>query len=375
MAVMYVQGLSTRKVSAIVEQLGGQSAGNTSAPLKTLAKVASVSINLTQMKKIRIGLVGGGRVSQRHVDSIGNRSDAELVAVADPSEKSLEQLTLPAGIVKSADSESLLRDPQVDAVFICTPHFLHHPYAMLALQNGKHVFVEKPMGNTPAECAEVNELAAHRGLQVAVGHHHSFLPAIKKMKEILDSGVVGEARLILDRMILDTGWAGRTAWWKDKKMAGGGILMNTGVHQIDRLLFLAGKNPTSVYASVGYGLPGLEVDTDYSITIRFDGLTGLVVGTSFPCGSDQSLEVVGTKGRLWVDLAAEEAAYTLEDGEVHRIKAPGYMCGIEEMAGEFLDAIHKGRPCRVSGQWGGKVVEIADAAYRSQDSRREIAVA
>jgi len=316
---------------------------------------------------IRVGILGAGRVTKRHADAMSRMAGIQLAAIADPAPDAALRLAEPYGARALSDGREILEDPAIDVVYICTPHHLHHPQAMAALCNGKHVFIEKPMANTVEECRAINREARERGLLVAVGHQQRYLPHNRRLRELLYDGVIGELRMITDHLVVNNEWERRAPWWKSKATAGGGMMMNLGVHQIDRCLWLAPAPPRSLYARVRCGLPELDVDTDYSLLLEMeDGVTLNLIGTSYPCKAEFRLDVIGTRGRLSVDLIGETLQWSAA-GESRVEHLPSSEAVIEEMTTHFLEGVRNGTAPGVDGVWGEGVIACAHLAYRSAE--------
>lgn len=330
-------------------------------------------MSLNNSKNFRVGFIGAGNVTKRHVDAIGRRSDTTVVAVADPMLDSAKRLAEPYGADTSESGDTILERSDIDVVYICTPHHLHHPYALRALRAGKHVFIEKPMANTVEECEQINQAAKENGLTVGIGHHQRYFPHMKRFRELLQDGAIGELRQINDRLVVDNQWSKRAQWWKQKSTAGGGGLMNIGVHQIDRCLWLVGQLPTNVYARVRCGIPEFDVDTDYIIVLGMpDRSTVNLHNSSYPCKMDFSIEALGTTGRLMVDPVQEKLYLSRSGEDIVEEHVPGFTEAVEELTTHFVSAL-KGDPgIEVDGAWGETVLRIAQAAYRSSEEGASI---
>jgi predicted dehydrogenase len=153
-------------------------------------------------KKIRVGVIGCGYWGPNLVRNLSQTSDCEVAVLCDASEQRLRHMKrMYPGIAATTKMEDVLDDPAVDAVIVATPVRFHHPMAKAALEAGKHVFVEKPMARTVAECEELIALSEAKGLVMMVGHTFMFSPAVNRMKEIVDSGDIGKIRYIASQRL------------------------------------------------------------------------------------------------------------------------------------------------------------------------------
>ena len=147
--------------------------------------------------KIRVGVIGCGYWGPNLIRNLKQTAGSELAILCDTSDKRLRHMqNLYPGVPLTARHEDMIDDPTINAVIIATPVRFHYPMAKAALEAGKHVFIEKPMARTVAECEELIALSDTNGLVLMVGHTFMFSPAVNRMKEIVDSGDIGKIRYI-----------------------------------------------------------------------------------------------------------------------------------------------------------------------------------
>jgi predicted dehydrogenase len=141
---------------------------------------------------IRIGIIGYGYWGPRIARNFHGLPGCELSVICDKSAESLcrAQRSHP-GVLVTTDANEVLCSPQIDAVAVITPVWTHFELAKKALQNGKHVFVEKPFTSTVAQAEELIELAARKNLQIMVDHTFLFTGAVRKLRELIDAGALG----------------------------------------------------------------------------------------------------------------------------------------------------------------------------------------
>lgn len=196
------------------------------------------------MAKIRIGMIGLGNISGFHRAGIRAHGDrAELSVVCCRTREHGEKIAAEEGCAWTADyRETFARS---DAVLIATPHHLHYPMASAALEAGvKHLFLEKPVTNTLAECDQLIALAEQVGASVTVGYVLRFVPVVQQMKAILDSGQLGapvaglcrtEHGFTPEEFSALMGWAGKI------ETLGGGVLFSHGCHYVDIMIWMLGE--------------------------------------------------------------------------------------------------------------------------------------
>ncbi len=142
---------------------------------------------------LKIGIIGYGYWGPNLVRNFNSLDAAKILAVCDKAPESLEKVRrIYPGVGTCTDYRDITSSPEIDAVVIVTPVFSHYELARRALENGKHVFVEKPFTSTSAQAEELLEMAHKKGLKIMVDHTFLFTGAVKKIKELVDQGVLGD---------------------------------------------------------------------------------------------------------------------------------------------------------------------------------------
>lgn len=187
-------------------------------------------------KIIKVGVVGCGYWGPNLVRNLRQAQDCDLKVLCDLNETRLSHMRrLYPEVATTRRFEDLLENPELDALAIATPVRFHHEMAKAALNAGKHVFIEKPIARTEAEAQELVDLAKIQGLVLMVGHTFLFSPAVRRMKEIIDAGDIGQVQYVSARR-LNLG-----LFQKDINVA-----WDLAPHDISILLYLLGESPLSV---------------------------------------------------------------------------------------------------------------------------------
>ena len=190
----------------------------------------------TMERTLRVGVVGCGYWGPNLVRNFRQSADCQLKLLCDASESRLSHMRrLYPEVAMTNKFEDLLNDRDLDAVVIATPVRFHYTMAKAALSVGKHVFIEKPIARTEAEASELVSLAERQGLVLMVGHTFLFSPAVRRMKEIINAGDIGEVQYIAARR-LNLG-----LFQKDINVA-----WDLAPHDISILLHLLDELPQSV---------------------------------------------------------------------------------------------------------------------------------
>jgi predicted dehydrogenase len=170
-------------------------------------------------------------------DAVRQNGHGRVVAVADPRLSA----DVP-GVRRYKSAEELIADPKIDAVFICTPNYLNKPLTIQALDAGKHVFCEKPPAFSAKEVEEVVAVEqAAGGRKLMYGFNHRHHDSVKKAKELVDSGLYGRILWMRGRYGKSVDQSFYSSWRARKDLAGGGILIDQGIHMLDLFLMMAGE--------------------------------------------------------------------------------------------------------------------------------------
>jgi phthalate 4,5-cis-dihydrodiol dehydrogenase len=196
---------------------------------------------------LRIGIAGLGAAGRAFLPPIAAHPGMVLAAIADPAAQVRANAAAELGVAAYASVEELVADDALDAIYIATPTDLHPQHVALACAAGKHVLVEKPMATSVAQAVAMVEAAARAGVQLLVGHSHSYDLPIRRMRELIAGGSLGRVRMVNTWCYTD--WIYRPRRPEELDDArGGGVTFRQGAHQFDILRLLCGGVVTSVRA-------------------------------------------------------------------------------------------------------------------------------
>jgi phthalate 4,5-cis-dihydrodiol dehydrogenase len=222
--------------------------------------------------RLRVGVAGLGRAFVLMLPALSLHPKIELVAAADPREEARARFAAEFQARTYPSVEALCADCDVEAVYVATPHQFHARHAIEAARHGKHVLVEKPMALSLEECRVMIEAARQAGVQLVVGHSHSFDAPIARTREMIAGGTFGALRMITAVYFTDFLYRPRRA----EELAaesGGGILFNQAPHHVDMARLLGGGMVESVRALTGAWDGSRPVEGAYSALLTFkDGL-------------------------------------------------------------------------------------------------------
>ena len=320
-----------------------------------------------------VGIIGASRVSGGHAQAIAAVPETRLAAIAEPDAQRREQFTRAHSCAAYAGHADLLADPQVDVVMIGLPHFLHTEVTLAACAAGKHVFLEKPMAMTLADCDAIISAAAAAGVKLLVAHTEHFLPASLAAKRLIQEGALGNVVFATDTWYRTFDLASRPPWFLDRAKGGGGMWYMNGVHMLDRLTWLIGSPVTAVRAWVNNPMVGQNSDDTGLAWLDFaNGVHATVHHTGYPqAGPERNeVEIIGTQARLRVQTRDDRLWLSEGAQYVEQPLAAG-----QNYAGAFalelsglVRAIETGATPQVDGLWGRYIVAVALACEESSRS-------
>lgn len=340
------------------------------------------------------GVIGAGGIARRRTipEGITKANNAQLVAVMDVDKKIVEEVGKEFGVSKCyTREEDILRDNEVQAVYIGTPNYLHCSQTLLAAENGKHVLCEKPLALTIEDCGEIIDSCQRNRVKLGVGFMMRFHSYHQKVNEIIKSGKLGE--IVMARAQLSCWYPLiKGAWRQDLRNGGGGSLIDMGNHCIDLLEMFAGK-VKEVFAFQGNLVQGYEAEDASTVLLRFDsGAIGIV--DNYFCvpdnASENRLEIYGSKGsilasgtigqsptgKMILNLTsgesydAQQSREALPSQEVTVEPVNTYQAEIEH----FSDCIINNKEPMISGRQGVRSQEIILACYESAKTGKKVRV-
>ncbi|RNI28272.1 gfo/Idh/MocA family oxidoreductase [Rufibacter immobilis] len=264
-------------------------------------------------KTIRWGIIGCGDVTEvKSGPAFQKIAGSELVAVMRRNGAKAQDYAQRHGVPKWYDqAQDLIQDPEVDAVYIATPPDSHAAYTLAVAAAGKPVYVEKPMALNFAQCQQMVEACEKAQVPLFVAYYRRRLPSFLKVKELVDSGAIGDIRLVNIRLYhppqqnLDPNYL---PWRVQPHIAGGGLFHDLASHQLDYLDYLLG--PISSASGQTANQAGLYPPEDV-VTAQFRFGNG-VLGTGVWCFTvnaaqfTDSTEIIGSQGRITFPSFAQE---------------------------------------------------------------------
>jgi predicted dehydrogenase len=335
--------------------------------------------------EVRWGFIGAGNVTEAKASPQGafTQEGSRVVAVARADATRAEAYAHANGIARAyASIDELCADPEVNAVFVCTPHHLHTEHVLAAIKAGKHVLCEKPLTISTDDGAELVESARQASLVLAVAYYRRFYPVLETLHALVKDGKLGTVTTAqmacrahsIPRRPADS-QAATPGWRTQIQTAGGGCLTDTGSHRLDLLFWLLG-DAASVSATTARFETWADTEDQAAVTIQFANRASAYLDVSWCSRTPQdSLEVRGTHGTAYVpDL--EGTTLTLQIGrETQTIEtAPRSPATHRPLVADFVRALNDGSSVGCSGADGLRTTQLIELAYQSARDRRTLDV-
>ena len=217
------------------------------------------------MKDINIAIIGHGFMGHEHETMLSQMEGINLVGFSDRDASMLEDVK--EGLKRYESNEALMNDPDVDVVLIAANNNQHHDLVIQAARAGKDIICEKPVAMNTAELDEMVKVTQECGVKFTVHHQRRFDPDFRTIKEVYDSGTLGDVYTVQNMLY---GFNGNMHDWHVFISEGGGMLFDWGVHLLDQVVWMMpGAKITSVYADMR-NVINTEVDDYFKIIMKFD---------------------------------------------------------------------------------------------------------
>ena len=362
--------------------------------------------------KLKICIVGCGRIATLNCLGYKDHPHAEVYAVCDVDEARARAFALETGAgTVYTDYAQALGDPAIDVIDLLVPHHLHCEMSVQACRAGKHVSVQKPMAMSLEECDRMIEAARQAGVWLKVYENFVFYPPYVKAKQLIDEGAIGEPLSIRLKMNAGSnkhGWRVDPASWTwrmQEELSGGGeLVFDDGNHKFSLARYFMGE-PERVFAFIGHTPMEGEMYADrhtgkmvqfyqdapsvivwrYKDSERF-GVFDITWSKDLEIKSDyyacdERVEITGTKGVLWVTRCTGKmldipTLTVYRDGKLksyHNLR-DDWADSFLDSTCDFVDAIRAGRPPVLTGEDGREVLKFSLAAIRSGREMRPVTI-
>jgi len=342
------------------------------------------------MTQYKVGIIGCGSIFPMHSQSITRQHNAKLVAVCDIKEELAKEKAKLYNCAYYRDYQEMLAQEQLDVVHICTPHYLHAPMAIAAMEQGIHVLTEKPMAISVADAQRMLHTAEQHRVVLSVIFQNRFNPGSQLIKQTLESGQLG--KVLASRLTLawhrnndyysSSDWRG--TWGKE----GGGVIINQAIHTLDLACWFIDSEIEYVDANISNRLHNhIEVEDSAEGLIKYQSgaITCFQTVSYYGYDAPVELELYCEKGIA--KMVSETAVITFYDGQQLQAApdsqelidyggAKSYwgVSHIKQIT-DFYQSLEQGREPEVTAKDAIKTQELVCAIYESGRTRRKVFLA
>ena len=347
---------------------------------------------------MKIGIIGCGNIANSfHIPSYLNNEKVEIKYFCDVDLKKAQAAVEKYGCgVAVEDYHEVLADPEVVAVSVCTPNLMHSQIAIAAMKAGKHVLCEKPAARVYEEALEMQKVQHETGKILNIGVVNRFNTNVRKLKELIDSGELGEIYQVYVSFRSHRSIPGLGGAFTTKEIAGGGVMIDWGVHFFDIVMYCCGDPKTkSVSAETfcklgkpiedytylnmwaGPETPGGIYDVEEGVTgmirtegpvITFNGAWAQNIGEK-----EMFIDFLGTKGGVRLQYGKSFTMYSAKNG---MLTTTQFACKEKDMFQEeidcFVDCVESGEKLVSHIDTNIITAQMMDAIYRSAQEHREV---
>ncbi|WP_210367548.1 Gfo/Idh/MocA family oxidoreductase [Bacillus sp. REN3] len=348
--------------------------------------------------KLKIGMVGGGSISDLHLEAYSAHSNSSIIGICD---RNLERARAKAESYQApffcSDHHHLLAQPEIDAVVICTWNHTHADIAISALEAGKHVFVEKPLSTNLEDALRIQNAVKSTGKKLQVGFVRRFDPNVQVLRKFIAAGDLGEIYYAKASALRRLGNPG--GWFAKKEISGGGPLIDTGIHVIDTCWYLMGRPKAvsvsgntyyslgsranvenlSFYKAADYDPATNDVEDMANALIRFENGASLFIDTSYTLHAREnvvSMKLYGEHGGAEIEpefwMVSEKHGTILNVQPQTDYLRLNIKQAFENQVNHFIEYCLHDKTTEAPVEDGVEIMRVLSAIYESGRTGKEI---
>jgi UDP-N-acetylglucosamine 3-dehydrogenase len=322
---------------------------------------------------VRIGMASFAHIHAfSYINCVLNNPNAKLIGIWDENEERGKIIAQNYNTKFYSSYEDLLKE--IDGVIICSSNKNHMPLTIKASEFGIHVLCEKPLATSIEDGRKMLLASENNKIFLMSAFPVRFAPPAYRVKELIESNVLGKI------LAIRSSNHGKmpSGWFIDKEEAGGGAIMDHTVHVVDLIRWYTGKEFTSVYAEIDSRLhPNINIDDCGILLMTLGDETFVSLDPSwsrpniFPTWGDVTMEIIGTRGTIFLDVFAQNIVFYNEEGRIITYENWGSNMDYG-LISAFVDSIMENKYPPVTGYDGYKAMEVAIAAYLSYERKEPI---
>jgi predicted dehydrogenase len=348
------------------------------------ARAAAQEPGETERKRIGYAVVGLGRLAQGQVlPAFAKSRSSRVTALVSGDPAKAERLAgqygvNPKNIYNYQTYDRLASNPDVQAIYIALPNGMHAEYTIRGARAGKHILVEKPMANSPEECREMIEACRAAGRKLMVAYRCRFEPYNMTAIRMVREGTIGKLKVFASDHGFNIG--DPTQWRLNRKLAGGGSLMDIGIYALQAARYITGEEPVEISAQM-YSTPGdprfREVEETILFLLRFPGGVLADCSSSYGYAGQNRYRAIGDKGWLELEPATSYTGLRLRVRKGN-VTEEHNLPQVDHFAAEmdhFAEAILNNTEIRTPGEDGLQDLKLMMAIYEAARTGRTVRVA
>jgi predicted dehydrogenase len=323
------------------------------------------------------GVAGAGnRASEVIIPALMDLKSSKLTGICsrDP-EKARQNLLAWPDLEVYNDSSEMIANENIDAVYIATPHYLHVPIAVAAIENKKHVFMESPMALSSDGANKLVEKAKNMNVKLGVAYQYRFHPALMELKNIISSNNINDIEHININCSEPYQW--RDNWWTDTNRTGPAALLRLGVHCIDLITWLKNQ-PVAEIMAMGKNRAEDNINTQVSILMKFeDDSHAVALASTSMREKDFSVKLTGGNFKAYASGDFSGTGETKLQTRLNGEKSEhtfGPDNPVKNMIDSFVQNIGSDEPFSPGGEDGKNIVEITCAVIESMKSKKAVQI-
>jgi UDP-N-acetylglucosamine 3-dehydrogenase len=305
------------------------------------------------VNKLGVAVIGTGFWGKNHARNYREIENTNLVAICDVNPERAKAIANQYGVKAYTDSAEMLKDPEIQAVSVCTWSIKLAEEALKCLNAGKHVLVEKPMATDTKQAQALIDAAKANGLHLTVGFLMRFIPGLQQIRQAVETKKIGE---------LVSATAKRVTQWPER-IGDVGVVKDTAIHDIDVMRFISGEDPVSVYAKMGsmrhrqfedYAQIMLTYESGKTAFIESNWLTPYKIRALNVTGSEAIMRLDYNSQELWIENAKESLQPRIPFEEPLKAELK-----------HFAECVTEKKTPMITGEDGYKALQIALASMES----------
>jgi UDP-N-acetylglucosamine 3-dehydrogenase len=312
------------------------------------------------LKKLNVGVIGVGAMGYNHVRVYSRLKNANLMAVSDLMKGTLAEVSKEYNTVGFVDYDNVLKMPEIDVVSVCVPTTYHYEVVMSAIEQGKHVLVEKPIAFTIKEAKDMVKAARKQGVKLGTGHVERFNPAVIEAKKLIREDSIGEVVSVSAKRVGPY----------PPRIKDVGVTVDLAIHEVDVMAYLMDSPVSKVFAHVGSRLEKCEYEDHAEIMMEFyNGAVGMLEVNWLTPYKKRHLEVTGIDGIISLDYIDQTVDVFGKNARSARVSHKEPL--MEELE-SFLNAIINDEKPKITGEDGIHALQVVIAAMQSAKEKKPI---